>query len=1389
MTANNNHEQKDYSNSNQDDLSYAVSNSNEKREQIPEQPNFKSEKVADNNQANTHNDSKEHGISTIEVNNKMKQNQDENKHNTKRRDKRNRSSSRHHTRKRDNTNRESRSPSSSISLSPSPTRKRSDSVSSDSSDSSSDGYSSRDDHRRNHVSQHHSSRFDYNSRNNRYDKRDGRRSPPFPYRGRGDYRRVPGYPHRRSLERPMYHHYLPMPQMPDRDNFAYNDINGEDGYREHIMHRPPPSYPPMHHYNHQRSYYHNQQYQYRRSNMDERFENIPRPTSPYDDAPPRPSSPPDSRRRSMSNERNHKPEVKKQEENEEIPPPPPPIVEPRIKAHKTFMTKIKLMQHSRSQPPPKPISISFVTKYRGGDWKLVNDPALLKHNQPQNDNPLLHVRQYRVEGFMPNEEKVKVQDPRYIDHTYKTYKLEIKNKMRTEFEIPQFALEEGLIRDIDEYLNSINSERRPAVLVTGIPKATSEHALRLPFSTIGAVQEVKIFKDIKTREPLSIARVVFEKFETARKAAKEMNGETISAGGISAKLTVVADEASYGLEKALKVHGITLENYENFDDTIPPDNKDSSESRPATPPLADQPPPPPGAWPQRPPPPPGAPPSESPHDPYGPPPSHFYRYHPGMPPHAFRRPRVPYYQQPPPPPPEITLEMMTVHNDPDDAGTPNGDPYIKVGQKHDSYGFLRVPIKYVVQYPVQLPPDRSFPQLCNLFKFSACKWGPECRHVHIDGMYWNEAYGKDKNAYIGSGPPTAQDISRHQQHLPAAPSLYRSQHSDGFRRDRYNFPPNSRFLSPRHKIPQEFKRVSCVRISRLPLSTPVTAVENYFKQFRPKHVFNDSRTDCWYLEFDSLQQAQNVTRVFESVIFEGRKIQLQATEYDKEITPSHAPHKTHRDEESGEESDESEDGSKSPRSKAISKIKQSLSDRVSDDITRKLIVPMITKYVEENGTITTSSAEQSSASQLDEGFSLANISALPKFKFSRPREAKPKVKLDVVKKAAKPPIAKKDKPSRTTDARASEKEEAEYVFKEKKKKVIKKGRPSRKQRDDTSEESEEEEEEEEEEETPVERKGHRQKQLDEENDRRKQDLKRPPKKRLKQVQEEISPEEEESIIIPKLTDAERETQEAEFIEQERQRFAEQYEANADAEERRVVEGFVFTNVTGSARTEGLTIAQIKEMKIKKKPVTQDVVEAVIHDAIRNQQNQLKEGATGGVEARRNRANTRREQRMLIGCVDATHGDKIKFNQLRSRKKRLKFAKSPIHDWGLFALENIDVNDMVIEYVGEIVRQHVADVREKRYERMGIGSSYMFRLDNEYIIDATTRGNLARFINHSCDPNCCAKIIRVDEEKKVVIYALKPIMIGEELTYDYKFPFEDEKIPCHCGTAKCKRWLN
>lgn len=118
--------------------------------------------------------------------------------------------------------------------------------------------------------------------------------------------------------------------------------------------------------------------------------------------------------------------------------------------------------------------------------------------------------------------------------------------------------------------------------------------------------------------------------------------------------------------------------------------------------------------------------------------------------------------------------------------------------------------------------------------------------------------------------------------------------------------------------------------------------------------------------------------------------------------------------------------------------------------------------------------------------------------------------------------------------------------------------------------------------------------------------------------------------------------------------------------------------------------------------------------------------------------------------------------------------------------------MIVEYRGEIIENTMAEKREKLYEAAKIGSDYMFRIDANFVCDATKVGNVARFINASCDPNCYTKIINVDGQKRIVIYAKKDIPAGEELCYDYKFALEydaSERIPCRCGASNCRGFMN
>lgn len=146
-------------------------------------------------------------------------------------------------------------------------------------------------------------------------------------------------------------------------------------------------------------------------------------------------------------------------------------------------------------------------------------------------------------------------------------------------------------------------------------------------------------------------------------------------------------------------------------------------------------------------------------------------------------------------------------------------------------------------------------------------------------------------------------------------------------------------------------------------------------------------------------------------------------------------------------------------------------------------------------------------------------------------------------------------------------------------------------------------------------------------------------------------------------------------------------------------------------------------------------------------------------------------------------------------KHLVVYKSGIHALGLYTSRFISRGEMVVEYVGEIVGLRVADKREIEYQsgrKLQYKSAcYFFRIDKEHIIDATCKGGIARFVNHSCLPNCVAKVISVRNEKKVVFFAERDIYPGEEITYDYHFNHEDEgkKIPCFCNSKNCRRYLN
>ncbi|HXA92186.1 MAG TPA: SET domain-containing protein-lysine N-methyltransferase [Steroidobacteraceae bacterium] len=135
----------------------------------------------------------------------------------------------------------------------------------------------------------------------------------------------------------------------------------------------------------------------------------------------------------------------------------------------------------------------------------------------------------------------------------------------------------------------------------------------------------------------------------------------------------------------------------------------------------------------------------------------------------------------------------------------------------------------------------------------------------------------------------------------------------------------------------------------------------------------------------------------------------------------------------------------------------------------------------------------------------------------------------------------------------------------------------------------------------------------------------------------------------------------------------------------------------------------------------------------------------------------------------------------------KVRRSKVHGLGVFALRPIKKRTRIIEYLGERISHAVADRRYQDHDESD-NHTFLFSVDRGLVIDAGVDGNDARFINHSCGPNCESVI----EHRRVYIEALRDIAPGEELAYDYQIgrergdpPNVDEIYACRCGSAECR----
>ena len=128
----------------------------------------------------------------------------------------------------------------------------------------------------------------------------------------------------------------------------------------------------------------------------------------------------------------------------------------------------------------------------------------------------------------------------------------------------------------------------------------------------------------------------------------------------------------------------------------------------------------------------------------------------------------------------------------------------------------------------------------------------------------------------------------------------------------------------------------------------------------------------------------------------------------------------------------------------------------------------------------------------------------------------------------------------------------------------------------------------------------------------------------------------------------------------------------------------------------------------------------------------------------------------------------------SARPRIVRKRSKLHGFGVFAREPINKNTRIIDYAGELIHNSKSGAREARYLKQGC--IWVFRVNRAWSRDAAVSGNIARFINHSCTPNCW---IEIDTRTKTIwIRASRRIAPGEELTYDYA-TVGDHTIPCRC----------
>jgi uncharacterized protein len=124
--------------------------------------------------------------------------------------------------------------------------------------------------------------------------------------------------------------------------------------------------------------------------------------------------------------------------------------------------------------------------------------------------------------------------------------------------------------------------------------------------------------------------------------------------------------------------------------------------------------------------------------------------------------------------------------------------------------------------------------------------------------------------------------------------------------------------------------------------------------------------------------------------------------------------------------------------------------------------------------------------------------------------------------------------------------------------------------------------------------------------------------------------------------------------------------------------------------------------------------------------------------------------------------------------------SPIHRWGVYALERIPKGKRIMEYTGKAVSR-----REGKRRAEAAEIHCLFTVDKYWYIDGAEGGSGAEFVNHCCEPNVESRVLK----RQIFYYALRDIFPGEELLIDYHFGKDQETVVCKCGAAKCRGTIN